>query len=73
MFISVIIPVYNGEKGIEKAIQSVLSQERNDVEQMMESLCRQGGARGRVYRQLAERKMMLESMLSYFRIYAGMK
>lgn len=32
MFISVIIPVYNGEKGIEKAIQSVLSQERNDVE-----------------------------------------
>lgn len=32
MFISVIIPVYNGEKGIEKAIQSVLSQKRNSIE-----------------------------------------
>lgn len=50
-----------------------LKQELDDVEQKMESLCRQGGARGSVYKQLAERKMMLESMLSYFRLYAGMK
>lgn len=50
-----------------------LKQELDDVEQKMASLCRQGSTRSDVYKQLSERKTMLESMLSYFRIYAGMK